>query len=107
MTDYWTECVSEAFDDAGLTATDDQIDTVASWVEGAHENYSTAMGYDVASRNYHAEQKSKFEKLEKELQREQNKRGCTHCGGHGYFVENYGTRSGQVECHHCGGTGKD
>lgn len=106
MGDYWEDCISEAFDDAGIVATKEQIDTVISWVEGGHENYSTAMGHDVASKNYHAEQKSKLVKLEQALQREQDKRGCTKCRGHGYFVENYGTRSGEVQCHHCRGTGK-
>lgn len=45
--DYWKECVSEAFEDAGLEASDEQIDTVASWVEGAHDNYGMAHGHDV------------------------------------------------------------
>ena len=44
--DYWRECVAESFEDAGLVATDDQIDTVTSWVEGAHENYGLATGSD-------------------------------------------------------------
>ena len=46
--DYWEECVSEAFDDAGITATDAQINTVAGWVESAHTNYGMAYGHDVA-----------------------------------------------------------
>jgi Cys-tRNA synthase (O-phospho-L-seryl-tRNA:Cys-tRNA synthase) len=44
--DYWKECVSESFDDAGIVATKEQIDIVASWVDGAHENYGMAFGYD-------------------------------------------------------------
>jgi len=44
--DYWKECISEAFDDAGIVATEDQIETVASWVDGAHENYGMATGSD-------------------------------------------------------------
>lgn len=44
--DYWHECIAEAFDDAGITATDKQIATVAGWVEGAHENYGMAHGHD-------------------------------------------------------------
>lgn len=43
---YWEECISEALEDAGITASQQQIDIVASWVEGAHDNYGTAMGYD-------------------------------------------------------------
>lgn len=44
--DYWKECISEAFEDAGITATQEQVDTVTSWVEGAHDNYGLATGYD-------------------------------------------------------------
>lgn len=44
--DYWNECVAEAFEDAGIKATKEQIDTVASWVEGARDNYGMAHGHD-------------------------------------------------------------
>lgn len=44
--DYWAETIAEAFEDAGITATEDQIQTVAGWAEGAHENYGMAHGYD-------------------------------------------------------------
>jgi hypothetical protein len=44
--DYWEECITEAFDDAGIEATKEQIDTVTSWVDGAHENYGMAFGHD-------------------------------------------------------------
>jgi hypothetical protein len=43
---YWEECISEAFDEAGIIATEDQINTVVSLVEGAHENYGMAHGHD-------------------------------------------------------------
>lgn len=45
--DYWKECIEEAFEDAGIKATQEQIETVTNWVEGAHDNYSMAHGYDV------------------------------------------------------------
>ena len=44
--DYWAECIAEAFEDAGIKATQEQIDTVVAWVHGAHENYGMAHGYD-------------------------------------------------------------
>jgi hypothetical protein len=44
--DYWEECITESFEEAGIAATKEQIDTVISWVEGAHENYGMASGYD-------------------------------------------------------------
>jgi uncharacterized Rossmann fold enzyme len=46
MMEYWEECISEAFDDAGIEASKDQIETVASWIEGAHDNYGMAHGHD-------------------------------------------------------------
>lgn len=42
--EYWNDCIEEAFCDAGITATKEQISTVAWWVDGAHENYGTATG---------------------------------------------------------------
>ena len=42
--DYWKECIEEAFEDAGIIATKEQTDTVISWVDGAHENYSMFTG---------------------------------------------------------------
>lgn len=44
--DYWTETIKEAFEDAGISATKEQLETVAGWAEGAHENYGMAHGYD-------------------------------------------------------------
>jgi hypothetical protein len=41
---YWKECITEACEDAGLKVTDDQLDTITSWIEGAHENYGLATG---------------------------------------------------------------
>ena len=43
---YWEECIKESFEDAGITATDNQIGTVVCWVEGAHENEGLATGRD-------------------------------------------------------------
>jgi len=43
---YWEECISEAFDDAGIIATEEQIKNVAGWVASAHENYGMAHGRD-------------------------------------------------------------
>lgn len=44
--DYWKECIEEALDDAGITATKEQIETIVGWVEGAHDNYGMAHGHD-------------------------------------------------------------
>jgi len=44
--DYWKECVEEAFEEAKIIATKEQIAFVAEWVEGAFENFSMANGYE-------------------------------------------------------------
>ncbi len=36
--DYWKECIGEACDDAGLSASPNQIDIITAWVMGAHDN---------------------------------------------------------------------
>ena len=54
---YWHECVSEALDVAGITATDDQIAEVASWVRSAHENYGMAHSHDCIPNPLVAENK--------------------------------------------------
>jgi len=43
--DYWKECISEAFEDAGIAATDEQIENVAGWAESAHDHYGQAFGH--------------------------------------------------------------
>ena len=48
--DYWNECVAEALEDAGIAATKEQIDTVAGWVETAHDYYGMAHGHDAIPR---------------------------------------------------------
>ena len=41
---YWEECIKEAFEDADITATDEQVNNVIGWVEGSFENYGLATG---------------------------------------------------------------
>lgn len=100
--DYWNECIAEAFEDAGITATSDQIDTVASWVEGAHENYRTAMGYDAIPNP----QSLEVDKLERELKREREMVHCKTCNGTGRVVEHGPIHSADMTCWKCNGNGK-
>ena len=44
--DYWKECILGALNDSGLQDTDDQIENIVGWVEGAYENYGMATGAD-------------------------------------------------------------
>jgi hypothetical protein len=65
--DYWTECISEALEDAGIVATEEQIETIVSWVEGAHENYGMAHGYDAIPNPMIAE----IDKLKADMEQQQ------------------------------------
>ena len=67
--DYWKECISEAFEDAGLTATDEQKDTVTSWAYGAHENFGLANGHDAIPNPQTLEN----DKLSKDLREQRDK----------------------------------
>lgn len=60
--DYWEECIREAAEDVGAVLTDEQIVGIASWVEGAHENYGLATGRDVADRNWRAAEDDRLRK---------------------------------------------
>lgn len=46
MKNYYEEALKEAFEDAKITASNEQINIVVSWIESAVENKSMACGYD-------------------------------------------------------------
>jgi len=50
QTDYWEETIRQAFDEAGIVATQEQIDLVVGAVEVSHENRWMAHGYDAILR---------------------------------------------------------
>ena len=77
--DYWEECIAEAFEDAKIVATEEQIKTVASWVEGGHDNYSTATGGDCIPDPGQMENA----KLKSELAKEKDQIFCHKCDGTG------------------------
>lgn len=52
--DYWKECIAEAAEECGANLTEEQISSMAYFVEGAHENYRQATGLDVADQNWRA-----------------------------------------------------
>ena len=100
--DYWHECITEAFDDAGITATEEQVQVVCSWVQGAHENYGMAHGHDCIT-NPLVEQNVK---LAKELNEERAKRTCPVCNGRGRLVIQGPCHSSESECYKCKGEGR-
>ena len=100
--DYWIECISEALDEAGITATDDQICLVALWAEGAHDQYSMAYGHDCIPNPVKLEN----EKLKKELKIEQEKILCKECNGLGRIITYGPVHSADTECSKCRGEGR-
>ena len=100
--DYWKECIKEAFEDAKIEASDEQIDTVISWVEGAHENYSMANGYDCIPNPLETENK----KLKKDLDDEKEKVLCKECNGKGVITTYGGTFQSTSSCDKCDGMGR-
>ena len=67
--EYWKECIEEAFCDAGIKATDEQLNLVVEWVEGAHENYGLATGQECIPNPMEQEVKD----LKQELIKQSNK----------------------------------
>lgn len=100
--DYWTECVSEAFEDAGISATKEQIKTVASCVEVAHENYGMVHGYDAIPNPLALEN----DNLKRELRKEQDKVICEECQGKGRIITAGPYHSSDSRCWKCRGEGR-
>jgi len=100
--DYWAECISEALDDAKLKASKEQIENIAGWVEGAHENYGMAFGHDCIPNP----QTLEIEKLAKELQKEREKVLCQECNGAGSITSYGPVHSATSQCSNCRGEGR-
>ena len=68
----WTDVIEEACSDAKLSATKEQIETIAAWAEGHHDNYSMSHGYDcignVSESMEITSLKAKIKELEGELE---------------------------------------
>ena len=101
-TEYWKECISEALDEAGVIATTEQITTIASIVEGSHENYGMAFGHDCIPNPLRSEN----EKLKKKLRDEQDKILCEVCNGKGKLISYGGTFQAESQCWKCRGEGR-
>jgi hypothetical protein len=100
---YWEEAFCAALEDAGLPLpTDQQIKQAASVLEGAHENYGMAHGYDCIPNPVQTEN----DRLSKLLKDEREKVHCRECNGHGR-IESQGPYHGSnTQCWKCHGEGK-
>lgn len=100
---YWHECISEAFGENGIKATDKQIVSVADFVSGAHEQYGMAFGHDAIPDP----QRLENDKLKLELAEEREKVHCTECGGSGSITCDVGLSHYSVsQCSLCHGKGR-
>lgn len=105
--EYWKECISIAADECGLVLTEEQLECLASSVEGGHENYGMAFGYDcipnpVESR---AQEELRHMKLEKQKQEEwiNSTKPCRTCVTTGLSVDVWGR---DITCPDCYGKGR-
>lgn len=71
--DYWKEHADIAMSEAGLTATDAQLDTIAGVIESAHDFYGQAMGHDVATSNFIGAQERERKDAIRQLEEENDK----------------------------------
>lgn len=98
--DYWKECVMCAFDEAEITATDEQIKIVSDVMAGAHENIGQA--YYVPDNPLIAENKE----LTRKLALERLKVHCIACDGRGRITTQGPHHGSNTECYKCRGEGK-
>ena len=67
--DYWEECIEAACDEAGVIVTKEQIKSIATDVEVAHEQYGMAFGHDCIPNPLLAD----VQRLEHEIKRREEK----------------------------------
>jgi DnaJ-class molecular chaperone len=105
--EYWKECISEALEDAGLSATNAQIETIAEWVEGAHENYGMAHGYDVISSPAESQAEKELRELKEQIRKHDEwvnrTKPCKACTSTGIVLDGWGR---DQTCDNCDGKGR-
>jgi len=99
MSDYWIVCISEALDEAGISATKEQIELVAEHAESGHENYGMCH-YQPLAGDY---RDSEIKELKRKLSAEQSKIICPECAGKGYERIQGPYRSSESACWKCRG----
>ncbi len=100
--DYWNECIAQACEEAGVTATQEQVASIAASVKVAHENYGTAHGLDRLRDGRDEE----IARLKRVLEDEQRKTVCPRCRGSGQQVDYGPSYTSVSQCFHCHGAGK-
>ncbi len=101
--DYWEECVRTAFDDAGIVATEEQVQSVRETVEGAYLTYCDYHGHAVIGNPLLDE----IKELKQQLKNEKAKKTCLICKGEGELVIFFGFDWESISaCETCNGEGK-
>ena|ERR1700722_19783214 len=101
-TEYWQECISDALEEAGLTASQKQISTIAEHVQGSHENYGMAFYSPPAGEHL----RSEIAGLKRQVKREQDKVHCKECNGRGSITTQGPYHSSTGRCFKCNGDGR-
>lgn len=99
-TDYFAECLSESFEEHGVTATKEQILAIAKDVADITESAGQAF--------YQPEHPviSEAEILARELRREKSKIACRPCAGSGVLVHQGPHHGSTSTCYKCNGEGR-
>lgn len=104
--EYWTICAEEALDEAGFSATAEQVATVATWMESAHSNYGEQHGHVEASKSLWSEMTRRAEKAEEMVKAEAEKVPCPECAGKTVPGLGGTTEPARYSCWYCSETGK-
>jgi DnaJ-class molecular chaperone len=100
VANYWEEAVSNALEEAHITASKAQIELVADNIRVCHENYG--MAFYQPENPLVGELKQAKQKLQDEL----DKVFCKSCGGTGRGVTYGAGRRFDSPCIKCRGNGK-
>jgi len=104
---YWKECVESALEEAGMTATDEQVSIFAKVIEGGYENYGMSHGYDAIPNQVEYRAQQELKKLKDDIERnrrwEASTRPCEECITTGVVKDVWGR---YMKCPHCDGTGR-
>ena len=104
---YWEECILDALEEAGVKATKEQIDMIVSAVEGAHETYDMAHGYDCIPNPANTELSNELNRLKQEKECNDkwvcSTKPCINCTTTGTVLDIYGR---DMTCPACDGKGR-
>jgi len=105
--DYWMESVTCAFDEAGITATPEQIKDVTGSMQISHENYGLYTGLDEATKGCKSEAEKELEMLKVEIEKDRiwkvQSKPCLDCLGTGQTLDGWGRGK---DCMACDGKGR-